>query len=651
MGQSLAVGSLLHDRYRVKKVLSLSDEQGATYIVRDETGRRVDYAVNEIVPPDGLGEETLRSRHELFRETIESLRLFEHPALPRIVDSFRVGDREYLVIERFEGLTLRDVLAMSLTELPEKQVLTWALQICDAIIYAHDRPKPFTFHSLDLGSLVLTSDESVKLMDYGLARIFATGPDLPVETLAAKERFGEFARFGRALYTLLARDSTDEVAVERTFERAGAMCELVPNHHVNPHTARVVNRLLRGEAQKSYVTFHDVRKDLEVALAPPAADTWESPQPGDTPVPAPQGGDDILSLTPAWVRGLERATNAVLRRGPVGKALLLAGVLLLLVGLTWLNHTGPGYVKHGPVAYLVSGADLLTLSLSTHHVVDRKHLGFQARDVAVAGGQLFVSDPDHSRLVRFKTSNNRAPSRYPFVQVDRDPTRVVADEKGQYLYVAHPLTHNVTRINLAFAVPQMDEVLVVRDGPRDLLPSHDGGRLFVSDQEGDRISILDPLTRQPVADVPMPGRAHGLAESPAVSQADQLWVCCQTPDAIAVVDVPSHHVTATIPSSGLMGGRRPSSVAFSADGSRAYVAMSGSHQIVEFNAHTFTAVRSITTTVAPRILRSLSDCSSVWIGGPQGAEVLATSGRGSNASPEPTLSAGAVSGVAFDLSR
>jgi len=111
---------------------------------------------------------------ERFEREARAVAALNHPNICTLYD---VGP-DYLVMELVEGDTLGDVLARrprSSPGLPLDEVLRIARQITLALEAAHD--KGVVHRDLKPGNIKITPDGTVKVLDFGLAKIEALAPD------------------------------------------------------------------------------------------------------------------------------------------------------------------------------------------------------------------------------------------------------------------------------------------------------------------------------------------------------------------------------------------------------------------------------------------------------------------------------------------
>lgn len=95
-----------------------------------------------------------------------------HPNLPAFTDFFTEDSRHYLVMEYIDGSTLEDLLEQQGRPFSERRVLSWARQLCDVLEYLHSQQPPVIFRDMKPGNIMLTRTGRIKLIDFGIARLF-----------------------------------------------------------------------------------------------------------------------------------------------------------------------------------------------------------------------------------------------------------------------------------------------------------------------------------------------------------------------------------------------------------------------------------------------------------------------------------------------
>jgi WD40 repeat protein/predicted Ser/Thr protein kinase len=203
----LLPGTLLGGRYRVLQVLGQGG-MGAVYQVEDSRLSNARRAVKEM-SQRGLSPEELPEAQEAFKREAHLLATLVHPNLPRISDHFSDNGRWYLVMDYIEGETLADRLSKTQAgKLPLDTVLELGIQLCTVLHYLHSRPSPIIFRDLKPSNIMLTADEHLYLIDFGIARLFKPGKTKDTTAYgspgyAAPEQYGRMQTSARSdLYSL-----------------------------------------------------------------------------------------------------------------------------------------------------------------------------------------------------------------------------------------------------------------------------------------------------------------------------------------------------------------------------------------------------------------------------------------------------------------
>ena len=160
----LTQGVLLQDRYRVVRQLGRGG-MGAVYEAIDE---RLDatVALKETFATD----ERLRRQ---FQQEARLLAQLSHPALPRVSDYFTEDARAFLVMQFISGVDLAEIIAKQPGPFPRNQVVAWADQLLDALIFLHTRERQIIHRDIKPHNLKLTASGSIALLDFGLAKAAA----------------------------------------------------------------------------------------------------------------------------------------------------------------------------------------------------------------------------------------------------------------------------------------------------------------------------------------------------------------------------------------------------------------------------------------------------------------------------------------------
>ncbi len=159
------IGAVIGEKYEVVRLIGKGG-MSSVYLVTDRhLGKR--WALKEIQKCGGEPNEKVIINSLLTEADI--MKRLDHPALPRIVDIIEEENEIYVVMDYIEGKSLDRVLAER-GSLPEKTVLSWAAQICDALLYLHSRNPPIIYRDMKPANVMLCPGGKIRIIDFGIAR-------------------------------------------------------------------------------------------------------------------------------------------------------------------------------------------------------------------------------------------------------------------------------------------------------------------------------------------------------------------------------------------------------------------------------------------------------------------------------------------------
>ena len=167
----LATGTILDRKFKIVQVLG-EGGMGTVYKVEqsDRPGRF--WAVKELLLNQSMPEEERKVAIERFNKEIDLLYDLKHPRIPSLGVSFQEHNNYYFVMEFVPGKSLEKLLEDSNIPLPEEKVVKWMMQVCEALSYIHTRTPPIILRDLKPGNVMVTPDDNVQLIDFGIARRF-----------------------------------------------------------------------------------------------------------------------------------------------------------------------------------------------------------------------------------------------------------------------------------------------------------------------------------------------------------------------------------------------------------------------------------------------------------------------------------------------
>lgn len=171
---TLQANTVLQRRYKILGVLG-GGGMGTVYQARDlnfpDVRRLV--AVKEMLNPStdsALHASTLKT----FQREANILATLNHPAIPKIFDFFDQNDRMYLVMEYINGSDIETLLSKT-RELPIDKLIEWSIDLCDVVGYLHTQQNPIVFRDLKPSNIMVDNFGKVRLIDFGIAKIFDGG--------------------------------------------------------------------------------------------------------------------------------------------------------------------------------------------------------------------------------------------------------------------------------------------------------------------------------------------------------------------------------------------------------------------------------------------------------------------------------------------
>ena len=305
----LASGVILQNRYRIVRQLGKGG-MGAVYEAVDQ---RLDatVALKETFSVDS------RLRQQ-FEQEARLLAQLNHSALPRVSDYFTEGDRAFLVMQFISGVDLAEIIAKQPGPFPRNQVVAWADQLLDALIYLHTRDRQVIHRDIKPHNLKLTANGQIALLDFGLAksqsvdRLATNASDsicgytrryAPLEQIQDQGTTPQSDIFalGATLYHLLTGVKPTDALVRAAALVASKPDPLKPANEIHaavgPEIAAVLCRAMAQNPEDRYASASDFREALwqvgrsETRTAEGSADTAAgkpaSAKTGDAPKHTP----------------------------------------------------------------------------------------------------------------------------------------------------------------------------------------------------------------------------------------------------------------------------------------------------------------------------------------------------------------------------
>jgi tetratricopeptide (TPR) repeat protein/TolB-like protein len=286
-------------RYRLLERLGAGG-MGAVYRAYDESLDR-DVAL-KLVPRHLASDPDVRARFLVEARAAASL---DHPNICTIHEVADTAEgRPFLAMTCYRGETLKDRLDRG--AIPVDEALTLAREIVRGLAAAHQRG--VVHRDVKPGNVMLVDDGSVKILDFGIAKVAdgtLTGPGLTPGTVAymsPEQARGEEVdhrsdlwSVGVVLYEMIAGQRPFRGTQDGVIIHAILHTEPPPLEELKPGTpegvARMVERLLRKAPPERYPDADGLLADLEEAVAG-GGDARRAPPDRGQPFVTPRAGSD-----------------------------------------------------------------------------------------------------------------------------------------------------------------------------------------------------------------------------------------------------------------------------------------------------------------------------------------------------------------------
>ena len=176
MDKDKYIGRLLDNRYEIQEVIGI----GGMAVVYKARCHRLNRPVAiKILKDDYRQDEDFRRR---FHAESQAVAMLSHPNIVSVYDVSSSNEADYIVMELIEGISLKQYMEMK-GILNWKENLHFAMQIAKALEHAHSRG--IVHRDIKPHNVMVLKNGSVKVADFGIARIMSKGNTLTKEALGS----------------------------------------------------------------------------------------------------------------------------------------------------------------------------------------------------------------------------------------------------------------------------------------------------------------------------------------------------------------------------------------------------------------------------------------------------------------------------------
>ncbi len=273
------IGKLLDERYEILEEIG----SGGMAVVYKAMCNRLNRLVAiKILKDDHSQDAEFRRR---FRVESQAVAMLSHPNIVSVYDVSHTEGVDYIVMELIDGISLKQYME-------QKGVLSWretlhfGTQICKALEHAHSRG--IIHRDIKPHNIMILKDGSVKVADFGIARITNAGSTLTREAIGSVHYISpEQAKGGKldsrsdlyslgvVLYEMLTGrtpyDGESAVSVAIQHINAGAPTPRSLNPSIPQGLEQITMRAMESDLSLRYSSASQVLQDLETFRLDPTA--------------------------------------------------------------------------------------------------------------------------------------------------------------------------------------------------------------------------------------------------------------------------------------------------------------------------------------------------------------------------------------------
>jgi len=265
------VGRMLDNRYEIIEKIGTG---GMAVVYKARCHRLNRLVAVKILKEELAGDAEFRRR---FRSESQAVAMLSHPNIVAVYDVPHSGDVEYIVMELIEGITLKQYISRK-GVLNWKEALHFTTQVCKALSHAHSRG--IIHRDIKPHNIMIVKDGSVKVADFGIARLQSTQNTLTQEALGSVHYISpeqakggqvdarsDLYSLGVVMYEMLTShlpfegDSAVSVAIQHI-----SAIPLMPRD-INPDIPRgleaITMRAMEPDINLRYASADEILHDLE----------------------------------------------------------------------------------------------------------------------------------------------------------------------------------------------------------------------------------------------------------------------------------------------------------------------------------------------------------------------------------------------------
>ena len=265
------IGRLLDSRYEILEVIGT----GGMAVVYKARCHRLNRLVAIKILKDDLSQDAEFRRR--FHAESQAVAMLSHPNIVNVYDVSHSDNIDYIVMELIDGISLKQYMEQK-GVLNWREVLHFATQIAKALEHAHSRG--IIHRDIKPHNIMILKDGSVKVADFGIARVSSAQSTLTREALGSVHYISpEQAKGGKidyrsdiyslgvVMYEMLTGrppyDGETPVSVAIQHINAQAAMPRAINPQIPIGLEQITMQAMKADLDERYATALDMLKDLD----------------------------------------------------------------------------------------------------------------------------------------------------------------------------------------------------------------------------------------------------------------------------------------------------------------------------------------------------------------------------------------------------
>ena len=340
------IGRMLDNRYEILEMIG----SGGMAVVYKARCHRLNRLVAIKILKDELSQdEEFRRR---FHAESQAVAMLSHPNIVNVYDVSRSGDVDYIVMELIDGITLKQYMEQK-GVLNWREVLHFATQIAKALEHAHSRG--IIHRDIKPHNIMLLKDGSVKVADFGIARISSAQNTLTREALGSVHYISpeqakgsrvdertDLYSLGVVMYEMLTGrppfdgDSPVSVAIQHINATPVLPSEINPEIPLG--LEQITMHAMTAQIEKRYESATKMLEDLEEFRKKPNI-VFAYTKPELSPAARAEERSVAAPANRTAVREHRTVPSTKVKSSPAAIGLAIACILLAVAGIGYFLYT------------------------------------------------------------------------------------------------------------------------------------------------------------------------------------------------------------------------------------------------------------------------------------------------------------------------